>query len=132
MNDLKLRPLDFGKDYPVVCEWWRAHGWRYIPKEKLSQSGFVVEKNGVPVVAGWVFVTDSAWRWIDFVVANPSVIKGKKEAIKLLVTHVRDGCKEAGLELFTSVENENLISLYEQTGAIRADRGMTNMVWRLI
>ena len=69
-NKLIFRRLT-ENDYDTICSWWKWWRWPILPKESLpdnGKSGFMVEKNNVPIVCGFLVITNSSW----FVDKKPS------------------------------------------------------------
>ena len=51
-NKLVFRRLT-ESDYNTICKWWKWWRWSVMPKESLpddGKSGFMVEKNNIPIV----------------------------------------------------------------------------------
>ena len=50
-------------DYKTLCKWWEAWpDWSAPAKEFLPDNGtggFMIEKNNKPIVAGFVYITNS-------------------------------------------------------------------------
>lgn len=129
-RELKCRLFDFGEDYPEVCEWWRAHKWHYLPTHALSKVGFLVHDEKVKYCVGWLYSQDSSIGVFEWVTTNPkSPLLGRKQAIELLVTNVISAAKNMGMRtIFSSLRNENLVSLYSRCGFKVTDTQMTNLV----
>lgn len=128
---MKVRPFHFGSDYPEICEWWRARKWPFIPKTHLPINGFVVEHDAVKFAVAWVYFTDSAFAWMEWVTTNPqSPIMRRRRALADLVLHCRDVARAQRKDLWTTVQNENLIKLYEECGFEMGDTNMTQLIAR--
>lgn len=52
-----IRPVTPG-DYPTMKAWWEARGMEPWPESALPPDGVVVEKDGEPVCAGWLFLVE--------------------------------------------------------------------------
>ena len=75
-DELKFRPLN-REDYETICKWWKWWRWPVIPREMLpdeGKSGFIVEKNNVPIVSAFLFITNSKGAKLEWVVSNPKTI----------------------------------------------------------
>lgn len=130
---MKVRPFDFGKDYPQVCEWWRHYGWSYLPKTRLSPVGLVCEVGGEPACAVWVYLTGSDLFLIEFLVGNPAVVATKKhKAIVALLEAAKRTGFEAGAKVpVTYVKQKSLMRLYARAGFKPTAEKMTEMTWGL-
>lgn len=127
---MHARPFHLGSDYPEICEWWRARKFPMVPLNQLSNMGIVIEEDGVKYCAGWVYVTNSALGWFEFVVSNPeSPFRKRKDALIYLVNEAQKVAKAAGIGLlFATLENKNLIKLYLDHGFHKGDVNMTNLI----
>jgi len=68
---MEVRAFEFGRDYPEICEWWRAGGWSYVPKSALSQIGSIVEEDGLKIVVAWLYITGTGLCQLEWLVTNP-------------------------------------------------------------
>ena len=87
-SGLVFRPLK-EEDYETICKWWELWNWPVIPKEMLPEnglSGLMVEKKGINIVAGFIYMTNSTTAILDWIVSNPDYRdKDRKYAIELLI-----------------------------------------------
>ena len=63
-NKLIFRPLK-EEDYETICKWWKWWRWPSLPKTALpnnGKGGFMVEKNNIPIVSGFLYVSNSKMR----------------------------------------------------------------------
>jgi hypothetical protein len=135
VTELKTRLFQFQRDYPELCEWWRAReaqGWRYIPSSALPKIGIVVEDSEHKYCVCFVYLCESNWAWLEWVTTNPaSPLRRRREALELLLRTARDAWQRAGCQnVVSSLNNENLMELYEGIGFRRGQGGMTDMIWR--
>jgi hypothetical protein len=76
--ELNIRMLR-DSDWNTLVEWWDAWpDWVNPPKEFLpdnGKGGFMVEKNNQPIVAGFLYTTNSKAALLEWIVSNP---KGRK------------------------------------------------------
>ena len=119
-GELKFRPLREG-DYETICKWWEWWRWPVIPREMLpdkGKSGFIVEKNNIPIVSAFLFITNSKGAKLEWVVSNPKYKeKDRKEAIELLINNIEYFCKNMGLKYIFSIgRNKHLIKIHEELG----------------
>lgn len=124
---MQSRLFEIGRDYPEICEWWRARDWPYVPLKKLPPAGVVIEDSGVKYCAGWVYYALPGMTWMEWVVSNPrSPLMQRKEALDKLVKECKAISKNMGAtDILTITGNRNLIKLYECNGIIASDDGMT-------
>tara|TARA_R110002096_G_scaffold56780_1_gene144641 strand:+ start:135 stop:545 length:411 start_codon:yes stop_codon:yes gene_type:complete len=121
-NKLKFRHL-LEDDHKTICKWWKWWRWPEIPKEMLpddGKSGFMVEKNGVPIVSCFLFITNSKGAKLEWIVSNPEYKeKDRKKAIEMLIDGVEIICKNMGCEYIFSIgRNKHLMETHKKLGWI--------------
>ena len=117
MNIRKLKE----SDYDILVEWWKAWNWPPIEKEFLPDNGtggFVIEKEGTMIVAGFVYVTNSKAVLFEWVVSNPEYKESDRDlAIINLITSVEKIVKEWGYNfIFTIGRTKSLIEKHRKLG----------------
>ena len=119
-NELTFRPLK-EEDYETICKWWKQWEWPVIPKEMLpnnGKGGFIVEKNNMPIVSGFLYLTNSTGALFEWVVSNPEYKEeDRKEAIELLINNVEQTCKNIGVKYIFSIgRNKRLMETHKKLG----------------
>ena len=119
-NKLVFRPLK-EEDYETICKWWKQWEWPVIPKEMLpsnGKGGFIVEKNNMPIVSGFLYLTNSTGALFEWVVSNPEYKEeDRKEAIELLINNVEQTCKNIGVKYIFSIgRNKRLMETHKKLG----------------
>jgi len=119
-NELKFRPLK-KEDYETICKWWKWWRWPVIPREMLpdkGKSGFIVEKNNIPIVSAFLYLTNSTGALLEWIVSNPEYREDdRKEAIELLITSAEDVCKNMGITYMFSIgRSKHLMKTHEKLG----------------
>jgi GNAT superfamily N-acetyltransferase len=130
---MKVRRFEASTDYEDVCKWWKGQGWEPLPLPMLPKAGFIVEKNGTKLCAGWLYETDSKIAWAEWIVGNPEIKKGLRregldELLKTIIEYAKG--REFGL-IFASIQHRGLIERYEKFGFTVTERSMTNLIGRL-
>jgi len=119
-NELKFRPLK-KEDYETICKWWKWWRWPVIPREMLpdkGKSGFIVEKNNIPIVSAFLYLTNSTGALLEWIVSNPEYREDdRKEAIELLITNAEVVCKNMGITYMFSIgRSKHLMKTHEKLG----------------
>ena len=119
--------------YDIISQWWKAHNWPVIPQDHLPKCGYIVYMQDTPIIAGFVYKTDSAFCLFEFIVANPEITGIKRSmAFDFLVEAVVEYSIEIGAKsLFISATNEGLMKKLQKNSFIKTDTNMTNFIRRL-
>ena len=118
---MKLRTLT-EQDWNTLCNWWEAWPkWVNPPKSFLpdnGKGGFMVEKEGKPICAGFIYLTNSDAVLLEWIVSDPEYRESdRKDALELLITGAEAACKEIGKKhMFTIGRNRHLIDTYKKLG----------------
>ena len=118
MNIRKLKE----SDWSTLEEWWSAWpDWPVIPRDFLPDngtSGLIVEKNNVPIVAGFIYFTNSKAALLEWIISNPNYRKDdREEAIKKLITEAEKIIKDLGYKYcFAVIQHDKLIKKHEDLG----------------
>jgi hypothetical protein len=133
MKQLFTKPYVLGEDYPEICEWWLARKFPPFPASHLPALGHVVTDGTVKRCAGWLYATPSKVCILEWIVSNPKApLRQRKDAINLLIEALIESAKKLNAEfIFSSLNNENLIEMFQSHGFSISERGMTNMGLRL-
>jgi hypothetical protein len=118
-------------DYNMLSVWWNAHKWPPMPEQFLPPTGRVVEINGKPVCAGFLYKTDSAFAWLEWLVSDPSSGKMERsQALDSLIAALISDAQALGFQaIHTSARHPGLIDRYQAHGFVLADSQMTNLTW---
>tara|TARA_B100001939_G_scaffold342340_1_gene353338 strand:+ start:336 stop:731 length:396 start_codon:yes stop_codon:yes gene_type:complete len=115
--ELNIRRLE-DQDYSTLKKWWKAWKWPVLPKTFLPDTGFIVEKNNIGIVAGYVYMTNSKAALLEWVISNPEYRESdRKDAITLLIQAVERVLSDQGIKhVFTIGRHKNLINLHKKLG----------------
>ena len=119
-NELVFRSLK-KEDYEIICEWWKWWRWPIISRDMLpdnGESGFLIEKNNIPIVSGFLYITNSKVVLLEWIVSNPKYREDdREEAIELLINSVEQLCINMGTKYIFSVgRNKHLIETHKKLG----------------
>jgi hypothetical protein len=117
---LNIRKLK-ESDWETLCSWWDEWPeWQNPPRDFLpdnGKGGLMVEKD-VPIVAGFIYYTNSKGALLEWVVSNPDYKEAdRKQAIALLINAAEEVCRSNGVKYMFSIgRNESLIKTHEELG----------------
>tara|TARA_R110002167_G_scaffold163968_1_gene360833 strand:+ start:81 stop:488 length:408 start_codon:yes stop_codon:yes gene_type:complete len=118
---LNIRMLE-DSDWNTLVKWWAAWPeWPTPPKDFLpdnGKGGFMVEKEGQPIVAGFLYTTNSKVALLEFIISNPEYReKDRGEAIELLINGAETVSKKQGIKyIFCIGSNKKLIETHKKLG----------------
>lgn len=111
-------------DYDKLKGWWDF--WKFpapavaaLPKydDELT-TGLMVSSNGIDICAGFLYETNSALCWVEFIVSNPDSGKEERsEALSLLIDEFTEEAKRLGFgAIFASIKHPSLLNKYIKAG----------------
>jgi len=118
---LNIRKLE-ASDWSTLVKWWDSWPeWTTPPRSFMPDngtSGLIVEKNKEPIVAGFLYFTNSDAVLLEWIISNPEYRnKDRKEALELLITTAEGICKQAGKKrMFSIGRNKSLIETHKKLG----------------
>ena len=121
-------------DYEMFVSWWDGHvGWEAPLEHALPDSGFLVEGDGFPVVAGWLYRTDSSIAWLEWIISNPQASKEERaDALPILIERLTHEARMLGFKIvFTSTNNKRLLAQYEEAGFATMEKDVIHLVRRI-
>lgn len=124
-----IRPIT-ESDYFAICEWWKHHKWQVVPAQALPPNGYIALVGEKPIVAGFLYRTDSNLGWLEWIVSNPdSTFDERTTAINELLETIFQRAKELKIQaIFTSSNNETLIKRLAEQGFQITDKNVTHLI----
>ena len=119
--ELNIRMLK-DSDWNTLVEWWNAWPeWTAPSKDFLpdnGKGGFMVEKNNQPIVAGFLYTTNSKAALLEWIVSNPKYREDDRgKAIELLIEGAEEVCKKQGIKFIFSIgRTKQLINTHKKLG----------------
>lgn len=119
--ELNIRKLN-DDDWSTLNSWWEKWpDWVPLPKSMLPENGkggYMVEKNNKPIIAGFLYTTNSKVAWVEWIVSDPDYReKDRKQAMELLIQGIESVAKNSGFELILSIgRSKGLIETHEKLG----------------
>lgn len=115
------------KDYSCLVDWWKWWRWPAIPQNFLPDNGtggIMIEKENTPIVAGFMYNTNSKAVVVEWIVSNPEYKnKDRKQAVELLLSTIEAVCKEQGKKYMFSIgRSKHLINTHKKLGWVVDDK----------
>lgn len=131
---LHVRSLT-SEDYSEnLVKWWNDWKWTAPPREFLPENGlggFMVCDEDYPVVAGFLYITNSSVAWMEFIVSNIEYRhkENRKKAIRLLILTLEELAKINGKKyIYSSLKSEPLINAYMDCGFVKGSSNTQEMI----
>ena len=124
-------------DYDLLCKWWKQWRWEAPPRDFLPTNGtggIMIEVDGVPVISGFLYLSNSAVAWSEFIITNFEFKdkEKRKEVIELMISELCRIATDCGAKyVYTSVKNQSLKKYYAKVGFISGSVKVDEMVCRL-
>ena len=115
-------------DWDALLSWWDFWpGWSAPSRDFLpgnGTSGLMIQKNGEPIVAGFIYETNSSGAMLEWIVSNPKYKqKDRSNAIEMLIVEAEKWCKENGYGyMFTIGRSKSLIEKHRKLGWVVDDK----------
>jgi hypothetical protein len=118
--ELKSRAL-CESDWETLQSWWKAWEWPEMNKDLLPLNGLgglIISKEDIPVVAGFLYLTNSGVAWIEWVISNPEYREDdRKDALELLIKELENVALSVGKTIILSIgRNKGLINAHRNLG----------------
>jgi len=116
---MNIRKLE-ESDYKTLEKWWKAWDWPPIQQDFLPENGtgglMVQSKDGTPIVAGFLYMTNSKAVLLEWIISNPEYRESdRKDAIELLINAVEHVLKDQGIKhIFSIGRNKHLIETHKK------------------
>ena len=109
-------------DWDTLVKWWEwwpewtAPAKSFLPNN--GTGGIIIEKDNQPIVAGFLYFTNSDAVLLEWIVSNPQYREDdRKDAIELLINTCKALCKDEGKKyMFTIGRNKHLINTHKKLG----------------
>ena len=93
-KEYKIRPVTV-EDFKYLIEWWKHYDHCDVPTSDLLPNGglggLVIEKDNKPIVASFMYLTNSSMGYIDFLVSDPNYKHADKYS---MIWDLQETCTE--------------------------------------
>lgn len=130
---LSIRPYE-PSDYNTAVAWWTEHKWFVVPSACLPPNGFVAEDAGKPVAMIWLYSTDSAVRFPEWLVADPASDRAvRRSAIDLLLQTIDEQARSNGGQcLFMFTRHPRLSEALRANGFTEGEHTLNSYIKVLV
>jgi len=122
-NQIKTGELvarDLNKnDWETLVSWWKWWRWPIVEKDFLPENGtggIMIEKDDIPIVAGFLYSTNSSTIILEWIISNPNYRdKDRKKAIEMLIIEAEELTKKMGYKYMFSIgRSKHLIETHKK------------------
>jgi hypothetical protein len=132
--EFDVQPIKEGDYENFLCEWWKDWGWKPPLKDFLpadATGGIVIYDDGVPVCAGFLYVTNSKVSWVDWIVSNKYYRKKpqRQQAMVLLIDTLTNISRNLGNKyVYALIKHLGLIETYQSLGYVKGESYTAEMI----
>ena len=126
-------------DWETLVGFWKAWPeWEQHPTKDLLPlngcGGVMVEKEGVPIAAGFLYLTNSKVAWLEWIVSNPDYRESdRKEALELLINTLEEIARSQDYSIILSIgRNKGLIETHKKLGYTVDDKPSYEITKKII
>jgi len=126
---MKIKLID-SDDYMLIRKWWEKHEWEPVHPYLLSDTGYLILDEDIPIVAGWYVKTNGLTALVEWIVKNPKAQpKQFIKALSLLCETIEDIAKGDGFKMvLTFLENDKLKKFMKRRKYESGDIGLDTYV----
>ena len=98
------------KDWGMLCSWWKGHKWPIPNNDALPENGtggIIVEENNIPVIAGFIFKTNSKGCWLEFIISDPNYKNDRSRIIDKLIDDAEKIAIDMGFKYMLFIGKSN-------------------------
>ena len=131
MSEFILKDFSANEHFEEVSSWWKFWRWNAHPTPQiLSDIGYIVEKDGLNLCAGWLYTTNSVLGSMEYIISNPFADKKvRSDALDFLIECLfQRNLKEGKLVFMTSIKNESLAKRLVKLGFLEGDQNIKQFI----
>jgi hypothetical protein len=132
---MKLEDFNPVDHFPELKTWWAFWRWSGrvsldILPDILPDIGYVVEKDGTNLCAGWLYTTNSTISFVEFIVSNPFAPKETVDtALDFLIECLSQrALNEGGRAITTTINSKTLAKRIGRLGFEPTGENLTQYV----
>jgi len=121
--DLKIRALKESDYEDILCKWWEEWSWKNPPSKAFlpenGAGGYIVFDDDIPIVAGFLYDTNSSVAWCDWIISNINYKdRGNRQiALELLINTITEHARALNKQfMYANNTSHHLIKTYVKLG----------------
>ena len=106
-----LKQIDLNTDYELLCSWWNKRNFPCMPKEALTDYGYMVSSGDNDIAAVWLYpIITSKLCWFGFFISNKDVAPEiRNEAMDYLISGVENKARDMGYDMIMTVSGNEKV-----------------------
>ena len=118
-KEYNIRPV-IVEDYATLIKWWESYDHIEVPESHMLPNGglggFVVEREGRLLAAGFLYFTNSTAVLLEWIISNPEYKnKDRTKAIETLIESAEIFCKKNNKKyMFSISKNKSLTEIHKK------------------
>ncbi len=131
MSKFILKEFNAAEHFEDVATWWKFWRWNAHPTpEILSDIGYIIEKDGLNLCAGWLYTTNSNIGSMEYLIGNPFADRALRgDALDFLIECLAQrNMKEGKRILLTNIKHEALAKRILNLGFLAGDQNLKQFV----
>ena len=134
--ELKSRSL-LESDWETLQEWWTKWEWPEMNRDLLPLNGLgglIVCKGDIPVIAGFLYLTNSKVAWMEWIISNQDYRElDRKDALEMLILGLEEIALSVDKTIILSIgRNTGLINMHKKLGYTVDDKASYEISKKLI
>ena len=128
---IQIRLVNRGTDYPMLCEWWKGHGWPALPIHVLPKLGAVATDEGVEVAAAFLYMDNSSpVCMLEWFVTSPTArpLSAMKGVTALVEFMMEQALAFDYTVMMGATKTRSIGAVLGKAGFIKSDEGVTHFV----
>jgi len=123
-----VREFNPHSDYAMLVDWWTRRDFPPVHLHSLPPTGIVVERDGLPVCAGFLYKPENI-AWAEWIVSNPDADSDTRHyGLDLLMSMLHSVAKNFGYRVvFTSSNNAEWMERLKKHGYLVGDTSVTQL-----
>jgi len=133
--NLEIRILKEEDYEDILCKWWKEWNWTSPPSREFlpnnGTGGYIVFDGETPIVAGFLYDTNSSVAWCDWIISNINYTDrpNRRKAIEFLINTITECAK--GLKkkyMYANNTSQPLINIYKNLGYKEGSTSTTELI----
>jgi hypothetical protein len=117
----------------ILLKWWSDWGWEQAPTLDMLPEGYIINKDGIDVYAGFIYYTGTTLAWVEYIISNKEATpQQRRGGLEKLIDVISIIAKHKGVNaLFTSTTNQSFGNSLQKNGFVIGDTGNLQLIKKI-